>query len=45
MWKQGAEIVVLECDAEVKRKYSYSGKFQKYISGGGGTLFDPVLVI
>ena len=42
MWKQGAEIEVLECDAEVKRKYSYSGKFPKYISGGGGTLFDPV---
>ena len=42
MWKQGAEIEVLECDAEVKRKYSYTGKFPKHVSGGGGTLFDPV---
>lgn len=42
MWKQGAEIEVLECDAELQRKYSYKGKLPKFISGGGGTLFDPV---
>ena len=42
MWKQGAEIKVLECDAELQRKYSYKGKLPKFISGGGGTLFDPV---
>jgi len=42
IWKQGAEIEVIECDAEVQRKYSYMGKLPKFISGGGGTLFDPV---
>ncbi|MBR98340.1 MAG: hypothetical protein CMC57_00020 [Flavobacteriaceae bacterium] len=42
IWKQGAEIEVIECDAEVQRKYSYRGKLPKFISGGGGTLFDPV---
>ena len=42
MWKQGAEIEVLECDAELQKKYSYKGKLPKFISGGGGTLFDPV---
>ena len=42
IWKQGAEIEVIECDAEVQRKYSSRGKLPKFISGGGGTLFDPV---
>ena len=42
MWKYGAEIDVLECDAEVQRKYSYRGKTPKFVQGGGGTSFDPV---
>ena len=42
MWKYGAEIDVLECDAEVQRKYSYSGITPKFVQGGGGTSFDPV---
>ena len=42
MWKYGAEIEVLECDAEVQRKYSYSGITPKFVQGGGGTSFDPV---
>ena len=42
MWKYGAEIDVLECDAEIQRKYSYRGKTPKFIQGGGGTAFDAV---
>ena len=42
MWKLGAEIEIIECDAEVQKKYSYKGHVPKFISGGGGTSFDPV---
>ena len=42
MWKLGAEIEILECDAEVQKKYSYKGYVPEFISGGGGTSFDPV---
>ena len=42
MWKNGAEIEIIECDAAIQRCYNYDGKIPKYIQGGGGTLFDPV---
>jgi len=42
MWINGAEIEVVECDAQVKRSYIYSGKTPKFVEGGGGTSFDPV---
>ena len=42
MWRFGAEIDVLECDAEVQKKYSYRGRIPEFIHGGGGTSFDPV---
>ena len=42
MWKLGAEIEIIECDAEVQKKYSYKGHIPEFISGGGGTSFDPV---
>lgn len=42
IWKQGAEIQIIECDTEVKRVYPYTGKKTKHVQGGGGTNFDPV---
>jgi predicted metal-dependent peptidase len=42
IWKQGAEIEIIECDAEVQRVYSYQGKRPEFLKGGGGTNFDPV---
>ena len=42
MWRFGAEIDILECDAEIQKKYSYRGRIPEFIHGGGGTSFDPV---
>ena len=42
MYKQGAEIEVIECDAEVQRTYNYKGQLPTEVSGRGGTVFDPV---
>ena len=42
MWRQGAELEIIECDAAVQRHYAYRGKLPNSISGGGGTAFDPV---
>jgi len=42
MWKFGAEIEIIECDAEVQKKYSYKGRIPEFVTGGGGTSFDPV---
>jgi predicted metal-dependent peptidase len=42
IWKLGADIEILECDAKVQNNYAYRGVVPELISGGGGTLFDPV---
>ena len=42
IWKQGAEIEIIECDAAVNNTYQYRGKTPNQISGGGGTSFNPV---
>ena len=42
IWKNGAEVEVIECDAEVQRCYEFKGKFPEFIEGRGGTAFDPV---
>ena len=42
MWKNGAEIVIIECDSAVQRTYPYQGKLPTEIRGRGGTAFDPV---
>lgn len=43
IWKNDAEVMVLECDAAVQRVYDYEGKTPKAVEGGGGTNFDPAL--
>lgn len=41
-WRTGANIHVVECDAEIQRDYPYVGCAPKEIAGGGGTDFEPV---
>ena len=43
MYKQGAAITIIECDADIKRAYQYAGKVLDCIKGGGGTSFEPVM--
>ncbi len=42
VWKAGATVHVVECDAEVQRDYRYAGKPPREVAGGGGTEFEPV---
>jgi len=42
VWKMGATVVVVECDAAVQRTYDYRGKPPMAVEGGGGTDFEPV---
>lgn len=43
MYKQGASITIVECDADIKRSYPYIGKIPSFVKGGGGTSFEPVM--
>jgi predicted metal-dependent peptidase len=43
MWRQGAEIVVVECDEAVQRTFEYRGTLPAKVGGRGGTSFDPAL--
>jgi len=43
IWKNDAEVIVIECDADVHGTYPYKGKTPQAIKGGGGTNFDPAL--
>lgn len=40
IWKQGAEIYVVECDTHIHNQYSYTGRPPEVISGRGGTDFN-----
>ncbi|MCP4439434.1 MAG: hypothetical protein GY810_10880 [Aureispira sp.] len=40
IWKQGAEIYVVECDTAIHNHYGYRGKPPEVISGRGGTDFN-----
>lgn len=41
VWRTGAEIQVVECDAAVQRAWPYRGRAPDSVGGGGGTAFDP----
>lgn len=43
IWRQGAEVTIVECDAAVQRTWTYAGRPPKSVQGRGGTSFDPVL--
>lgn len=40
IWKQGAEIYVVECDVEIHNQYLYKGIPPTVVSGRGGTDFN-----
>ena len=42
IYRQGAEVRVIECDAEIQRTYDYKGHLPTNVGGRGGTVFDPV---
>lgn len=41
IWKAGADVHILECDAKITKEYDYNGKMPDYITGRGGTMFSP----
>ncbi len=41
IWKAGAKVHVLECDAKIQKEYDYNGKYPEFVSGRGGTSFVP----
>ncbi len=43
IFKQGAEVLIAECDAAIQRTYEYKGIPPVEVAGGGGTSLDPVL--
>ncbi|MCU0352563.1 MAG: VWA-like domain-containing protein [Cytophagales bacterium] len=44
IWRTGAEVRIVECDADIGNIYEYRGVTPKAVTGGGGTSFDPPLV-
>lgn len=41
IWRQGADITVVECDAEIQKTYKYRGQLPQQVHGRGGTNFTP----
>ena len=42
IYKTGAEIDIVECDAKIHNFYKYKGVYPVNVTGRGGTDFDPV---
>ena len=40
IYRQGAEILVVECDAVIQNTYRYRGQMPDFVMGRGGTAFD-----
>lgn len=43
LYRRGAEVTVVECDAAVHATWAYRGQRPTAVGGGGGTAFDPAL--
>ena len=43
IYKAGARITILECDANISANYEYNGKWNGKVHGRGGTDFQPVI--
>ena len=43
IWKNGVQVTIYECDADVQAVYKYKGRFEGEVHGRGGTAFEPVL--
>jgi len=44
IWKQGAEVMIIECDAAVNKTYHYKGDPPESVTGRGGTNFNPPII-
>ena len=42
IWRSGANVVVVPCDAAVHEAFAYQGRAPERLGGGGGTAFEPV---
>ncbi len=40
IWREQAEIIVVECDTEIQHVYQYTGKMPEFVHGRGGTDFN-----
>ena len=40
IYRQGAEIMIVECDTKIQKQYLYHGKTPSFITGRGGTDFN-----
>ncbi len=40
IYKQGAEVIVVECDTDIGNTYTYAGAPPTHVSGRGGTSFE-----
>ncbi|MCT4615595.1 MAG: VWA-like domain-containing protein [Marinifilaceae bacterium] len=43
IWRQGAQVTVVEFDYEIQNSYAYKGEPPSQVKGRGGTSFDPVI--
>ena len=43
IYKAGAKITILECDAQISANYEYTGKWTGKVHGRGGTDFAPAV--
>ena len=43
IWKAGANIDIVECDAKINRMYPFKGTFDGKFNGRGGTDYRPVI--
>ena len=43
IWRQGAEVTIVEADNEVRHTWEYRGHIPDNARGRGGTKFDPAL--
>jgi predicted metal-dependent peptidase len=44
IWKQGTEVMVVECDTVIGSTYAYKGKTPQNATGGGGTDFEAPII-
>jgi predicted metal-dependent peptidase len=44
IYRQGAEIMIVECDTHIQKQYLYGGQPPAYVSGRGGTNFEAPII-
>ena len=44
IWRQGAEIEVVECDTTIQKQYTYKGITPQFVHGRGGTDFNAPII-